>query len=130
MEIKQLLELLAWQKQSYEECKQEYDEAKEKLDITKQLLMDKLAEIGLKSAKNDELTVSIVSKPYFKVLDQTAAMDWLKDEPEVDERVYIKTIVDSKALEGLAKEVLKKTGEIIPGSEFVSSEYMSVRKAS
>ena len=127
MELKDLLAELARSKHNYQQADKVAKECKEELDAARQMVADKLAELGLKSAKNDDLTVSVVQRPSFKVTDQEAVIKWLEDEPTVDPRQYIR--VDARGIEVLAKEALKATGELIPGGEFVSSEYLSVKEA-
>lgn len=127
MEIKDLLAELARSKHNFAQADKIAKECKAELDAAKQMVADKLADLGLKSAKNDDLTVSMVSKPSFRVIDQEAVINWLEDEPTVDSRQYIR--VDARGVEALAKEALKSTGELIPGGEFVSSEYLSVKES-
>jgi len=127
MEIKDLLTELSRSKHNYQQADRIAKECKAEYDAAKQMVADGLAKLGLKSAKNDDLTVSIVSKPSFKVLDQDALIHWLEDEPGIDARAYIR--VDARGVEALAKQALKENGELIPGGEFMSSEYLTVKEA-
>lgn len=126
MELRDLLELLARAKHNYAEADRVAKECKQELADLKQLVADALVDTGLKSAKTDDLTVSMVQKPAFKVTDERALINYIDDEPTLDLRSYLR--LDLRSVDTLAREALHKNGEVIPGGEIVTSEYLSIKE--
>lgn len=93
----------------------------------REVIMAELQAAGLKSAKSDDYTASIATKPRIRLRDERAAIDWLQNTPNVEADHYIG--IKMTMFEPLALTALKETGEIVPGTELENNEYLSVRKA-
>lgn len=104
---------------------QAYKEAKQHEDELKEMIVAKLQELGLKSAKTERGTVAIVSKPRMVVANEAQVMQWLAETPEVEEDLYIN--LNKRAVEQLAKTWFKDTGEQVAGIEFEPTEYVSYK---
>jgi len=89
-------------------------------------LQRELETVGLKSAKSANFGVSTVSKKNIAVTNEHLVMDWLKDTPDIEGDLYIG--VKLTAFKQLADQVLKQTGEIIPGTELSYKETISIKK--
>lgn len=94
-------------------------------DDIRESLYAELQSSGLRSAKGDDFTASIAQKPTVVIKDEQAAMDWLKEAPDVETDVYIG--LKATEFQSLAKSVLKGTGEIIPGTEIQIRESLAIK---
>lgn len=99
-------------------------EKRSKLEDLKNELQVELEAIGLKSAKAEDFTAAIVSKPKIIVTHKESVIDWLRTNPDVEPDQYI--TLDLLAFKPLAKAWLKKTGEVIPGTDTTITEYLSL----
>lgn len=106
---------------------QAYQEAKEIEDKIRQEVKEQMLSTGLMSAKTKDLTVSIVSKPTIEIRHEQSALEWLKEEPnlETDQFIGLKTSEFKK----LALHRLKETGEIVNGCDVVMMETLSIRSS-
>lgn len=127
MTIQDIMNELEVAKHNFEQADAVAKSCKQELEVYRNLAADKLAELGLKTAKGDNLTLSLVEKPSFRVTDPDVLIEWLNEEPTIDPRQYIR--LDARAIDSLAKEARKKTGEILPGGQFITTESLSVREA-
>lgn len=102
----------------------QYKEVREKEDILRTELVIKLKESGLMSAKTDSYTASLAKKPSITVTHEKEVLTWLKKSKlETDQYIGLKTT----NFKVLAMSMLKGTGEIVPGTEIVEVESLSVR---
>ena len=90
-------------------------------------VQETLSALGLKTAKTQDgrFTAGITTRPTLKVIDETAAIKWLKAE-KLDVELYtgLKTVM----FKSLAEAKLKETGEIVPGTQQETVEYLSFRE--
>lgn len=122
--LKELDELMAHTKTYY----QSYQNAKAREDMKRDELKQYMLSTGLLSAKTKDLTASIVSKPTIEIKHEQSALEWLKNEPdlETDEFIGLKATPFKKlALYRLSE---KGGGEIIPGTEMVMQDSLAIRK--
>lgn len=126
MSLEDLMGELEMAKHNYEAAQKVAVECKDHLDSVKQVMIDKLAELGLKSAKSDKMALSIVQKPLYRIVDPTSLSTWIENEPTLDSRVYFR--LDPYAVTQLAREAQKQQGRLIPGVEQATTEYLSIRE--
>lgn len=79
----------------------------------------------LKQIKTDTTTISLSQKSSLQIMNESMVIDWLNSTPNVEADAYIG--VKRANLETLAKEMLKQTGELIPGTDTQYTEVLSIR---
>jgi hypothetical protein len=104
--------------EGYKEIKGHEDQLRYELEL-------KLHDMGLKSAKGEDFTASIVEKPTIVVKHEQSVIDWLKNTPDVEPDRYIG--LKTTEFQSLAKSMLKGTGEVIPGTEVEVRESLAIR---
>ncbi len=127
MNISQLIEAIGETKSEANKLYKAYKELSDKEVAYKSELQIKLTEMGLKSAKGDKYSASIAQRSNIQITHEQSAIDWLNNEPniETDQFIGLKTTEFKKlALYRLSE---KGGGEIIPGTEMVMSESLSVK---
>lgn len=105
-----------------------YERYKELKGIEDQLryeLEALLNETGLRSAKGDNFTASLVQKPHIVITHEQSVIDWLKEAPNIETDHYIG--IKSKEFQSLATTLLKGTGEIIPGTKVEVRESLAIK---
>jgi hypothetical protein len=125
LSISSLIEFIGKTKAQGAEAYKIYKEVKESEEQLKFVLMEKLKEVGLKSAKGEEYTASLSEKPRVVIKDESAVIEWLKNAPNVEEDFYIG--VKRTEFQSLATSLLKETGELIDGTDVQVTESLSVR---
>lgn len=108
-----------------ESAYEDYKIKKLEYDSTRHQLMEALLATGLKSAKTDDFTASIVAKPNIIVTHEQSVIDWLKKNPDVESDMYIG--LKQSSFKPLAKQWFTKTGEVIDGTEVQTDEYLSLK---
>lgn len=88
-------------------------------------LTEELRANELKQIKTDTATISLASRPRIVIRNEAEVMQWLRDEPDVEDDLYIG--VKKQYFDSLAKEYTKQTGNIIPGTAIDTSEILSIR---
>lgn len=125
MTISELIEQLGINKNLANETYTAYKKLKEAEEVLKAELYAKLTETGLKSAKGGKYTASITEKPSIVINHEQSILDWLKESPNVEADAYIG--LKATPFKSLAMQVLKETGEIVPGTELQTTESLSIR---
>jgi hypothetical protein len=125
MELKDLINHYGTLKNETNKLYADYKNLQMKLQQAKRVLENKLNEIGLKSAKSQNFGVSIATKPNITIQHEQSVLEWLKTTPNIETDVYIG--LKTTAFKGLALQVLKETGEIIPGTELNQVESLTIR---
>lgn len=125
MTIPEIMQELGKLRSETESAYESYKIKKMELDSIKTLLKEELEAIGLKSAKTDEYTASIVQKPSIIVTHEESVIDWLENNPDVEPDLYIG--LKKSSFDPLAKAWFAKTGEVIPGTDTQVSEYISIK---
>jgi len=123
--MKKLMEELGKLRLETESAYETYRIKKMELDSLKTQLIEELEKIGLKSAKTDKITASIVQKPSIMVTHEESVIDWLQNNPDIEPDLYIG--LKKSSFDPLAKQWFAKTGEVIPGTETQVSEYLSIK---
>lgn len=103
---------------------QKLDELKEKRDMTQRTLIVAMKSNNLKSWKTNENSFSLVSKMDTRIINEEEAirdikcrkLEWL-----VSERI------DTVRFKQISNLLLKETGELLFGTETVTTEYLSIR---
>lgn len=126
MGIAELIEHIGKHKQQAASMYKQYKELKDEEEMLKQELMARLQEVGLKSAKGERFSASMTSRPDVVVQHEQSIINWLKESPNVEEDAYIGLKVTP--FKALARQVLKETGEVIPGTDLVTIESISVKE--
>lgn len=128
MNVSELIELIGHTKSEASKLYKSYKELSDKETEFKSELQVKLTDMGLKSAKADKYSVSIAQRPSIQITNEQSAIDWLRGEPnlETDQFIGLKATEFKKlALYRLSE---KGGGEIIPGTELVMSESISIKE--
>lgn len=126
MSVSALIEAIGELKSAQSETYKAYKEMQKTEAELKTQLMEELHAIGLKSAKGEKYSASISKKLDIAVTHEQSVIDWLENTPNVESDAYIGLKVTS--FKPLALKVLKETGEIIPGTETVTKESLSVKE--
>ena len=80
----------------------------------------------LKTVKNDYATVMVKPTASVVISDQHKVMDWLKENPDYDLETYLR--LDKKMVDPIIKHVLTEDGEVVPGTEIVTAETISISR--
>lgn len=107
------------------EVYRQYQELKAQEDAWKTRLIEEFQSIGLRSAKTNDFTASMVSKPGISIQHEQSVIDWLKNAPNIETDQYIG--LKKTEFKSLAMSLLKDTGEVVPGTELVNTEYLSIK---
>lgn len=126
MDIANLISSLGELKKAQAEAYKTYKGMKEAEDSLKAQLIEQLQVVGLKSAKGDKYSVSISSRSDVVVTHEQSVIEWLKTSPDVETDAYIG--LKMTPFKVLAKQVLKDTGEIVPGTNLKTIESISVKE--
>lgn len=102
-----------------------YKELKDKEDVLRVELVEKLHKTGLKSAKTDMFNASISERSDIVVTHEQSVLDWLKETPDIETDQYIG--LKTTNFKTLARALRKDTGEIVPGTEVVTSETLTIK---
>lgn len=127
-DIKELIELVASLGTDSSNAYKSYKQLKEREDRARDMLREALIGSGLLTARTKDVTASIVSKPTIEIRHEQSALEWLKNEPDIetDEFIGLKVTPFKKlALHRLSE---KGGGEIIPGTEMVMNQSLAIRK--
>lgn len=112
--------------QQSKELYEKYKGIEEQKVEVRQQLQELLAAVGLQSAKTTDFTASVASKPTVLVTNEQSVIDWLKQTPDVETDQYIG--LKRTEFKSLATTILKQTGEVIPGTEVLLQNTLSIRK--
>lgn len=104
---------------------QSYREVKDSEDQLRYELEQELRSIGLKSAKGQDYTASIIEKPTVVVRNETEVIGWLNNTPDIESDLYIG--LKPVQFQSLARSILQGTGETIPGTEVEVRESLAIR---
>lgn len=89
------------------------------------LLQAKLELVGLRSAKSAKYGASISQRTNVVVTSEVAVKEWLLNEPNIEHDFYIG--LKLTPFKQLANQVLKETGEVIPGTEREIKETITIK---
>lgn len=126
MKISELVDKIGVTKKTANDLYKQYKEYKDTEESLKEELKIQLAEAGLRSTKTKNFNASLTQKPDIQVTHEQSVMDWLKQSPNVEEDAYIG--LKLTPFKGLALHILKETGEIVPGTETLTKESISIRE--
>lgn len=107
--------------EAYKELKGIEDQLRFELEAT-------LHNEGLKSAKGQDFTASLIETPRIVIRHEQSVIEYLRSTPDIEADRYIG--VKSTEFQSLAKSLLKGTGEIIPGTKVEVRESISIRSNS
>lgn len=124
MDLPQLISAAAEANKKAQEAYEAYATLKSASDVLRQQTIEKLHETGLKSAKNDNYSASISIRPSIMVVDETQVIEWIKKN-KMDLSIY--TGLKKTAFDPIAKAALQKTGEIVPGTQIIEKESITIR---
>lgn len=102
-----------------------YKAGKDLEDELRHQIQEELHANQLKQIKTDDTTISLSERSSLQIMNESMVIDWLRNEPNVEVDAYIG--VKRANLETLAKQMLKETGEIIPGTDTQYNEVLSIR---
>lgn len=103
----------------------QYTESKEQEYQARAILQEKLRESGMLSAKTENYMVSITKKSDVNVIDDKAAIAWMRDR-KLDLNYYVG--LKKTEFKTMARAMLKETGEVAGGTEVVETESLSIRE--
>ena len=101
-----------------------YKEAKEIEDRLREDVREIMLSTGLLTAKTKDLTASIVYKPTIEIKHEQSALEWVRNEPNLEQDQFIGLKPEFKKF---ALHRLKETGEIIPGTQAIMNQSLSIR---
>lgn len=127
MKVPELIDALGELSTKGKKLYTEYKQIKEQEDALRQDLMIVLQETGLRSAKTKHYSASVATRSDIEVIHEQSVLEWLRHEPNVEEDQYIG--LKRTEFKPLAKQVLKETGEIIPGTQTVSKDSLTIKGA-
>lgn len=107
------------------ELYKQYKDIKDREDQVRFELTEALRENGLLTAKTPDFTASIARKQSVMVASEAEAINWVKDNLPAESDHYIGLRTTQFKTMALAR--LKETGEVIPGTELIESESLSIR---
>lgn len=84
-----------------------------------------LDSLGLRSAKSSKYGASISQRTNVVVTSETAVREWLENSPNVESDFYIG--LKLTPFKQLANQVLKETGEVIPGTEVEFKDSITIK---
>lgn len=125
---KSLSELLAELGKARQDSNNAYERYKELKGIEDALRYEldvMLHEQGLKSAKGQDFTASLVETPRIVIKHEQSVIDWLREAPNIETDQYLG--IKSAEFQSLAKSLLKNTGEVIPGTEVEVKESLAIK---
>lgn len=120
-----LIEALGHARAATTSCYEAYKEVKAIEDQVRYELELKLRETGLRSAKGATFTASISEKPSIVINNESAAIEWVKNFPDLEADFYIG--LKTTEFKNLASSLLKGTGEIPDGCSVEVKESLSIR---
>lgn len=123
--VSQLVDELGQLGQTSKELYGQYKAIEEKKAEARAALAEALQVVGLRSAKTSAFTASIAVKPSIQIVHEQSVIDWLQETPDVETDQYIG--LKKTEFKTLATAMLKNTGEVIPGTEVLQQETLSVR---
>lgn len=125
MSVSELVDELGTLSRKGKDLYKEYKAIKEQEDVLRQQLSDELKATGLKSAKTSRFIASMAQRTDIIINHEQSVLEWLREEPNVEEDFYIG--LKLTPFKTLAREVLKKTGEVIPGTETTINESLTIK---
>lgn len=125
MDIANLVAALGELKAAQSEAYKAYKGMKEAEESLKAQLMEQLQSAGLKSAKGENYQATVSDKPDIQITHEQSVINWLNETPNVEADAYIG--LKKTEFKGLALQILKETGEIVPGTELLTKEVLSIR---
>lgn len=123
--IPQLISLVGQSAVQNRNLYKQYNESKGQEAQARALLKTKLQEEGMLSAKTEQYAVSITKKPDVNVVDDKAAIAWMR-ERKLDLNYYVG--LKKTEFKTMARAMLKETGEVAGGTEVVEIESLSIRE--
>lgn len=103
----------------------EYKGLEEDENALRHELQDLLVSTGLKSAKGSRYSASLTEKPQIVINSETEVLDWLDNTPNIEKDFYVG--LKKTEFKTLASTMLKETGEVIPGTDVLIQETLSIR---
>lgn len=126
MSVSTLIESLGVNKKRQAEAYKAYKDLKEIEEIWKAELAVELEKLGAKSFKGKKYSAITTSRSDTIVTNEQSVIDWINNEPNIETDQYIGLKLAN--FKPLANQVLKETGEIIPGTDRVIKESLSIKE--
>jgi hypothetical protein len=102
------------------------DGFKQSTEAAKNEVYAELKSLGIKSAKTDDgFTAVIANRVNIAIKHEPSVIDWIRNNPDLEADVYIG--LKKSAFDPIARTILKSTGEVVPGTEIETVEYLSPR---
>lgn len=124
--IAELIEQLGLNKKLASEAYKGYKKLKEAEEGLKAELLMKMAESGAKSFKGDKYGASITHKADIEIIHEQSVIEWLQNTPNVEADAYIG--LKRTEFKNLARDMLKNTGELAPGTETVYKDFVTIKE--
>lgn len=126
MSLSELITELGKVKEASNSAYERYKELRDIQDQLKYQLEAQLRSSGLRSVKGADYQAVITEKPSVVIKHEASVIDWLEHAPDIESDQYIG--LKATEFKSFADKYLKGTGEIIPGTEIVIKESLSIRK--
>lgn len=109
----------------YSEAYDKYQELKAEYDMTRFLITQEMGQQGIKSLESGPFLTVRTVKPDLKLTDEAALLNWLQEQPNLETDMYIG--LKWTNFKPVAKTLLKKDGEIPPGTELTMTESVTLK---
>lgn len=126
MNVSEVIQELGDLKQLSSAKYQEYKALKDTEDNLKELLQAELDKSGLKSVKGKHYLAAKTSRTDIVVDHEPSVIEWLENTPDIEADAYIGLKLAN--FKQLATKVLKDTGEVIPGTETLTKDSITIRR--
>lgn len=81
---------------------------------------------SMRSEPTDKGYYAMRVKANKQSVDQNAALEYIRNRPDIEDDLFLN--VNNAMYKELAKQEIKKTGEVLPGIETYETEYVTIRK--
>lgn len=123
--LSRLITELGVARQATSNAYEAYKELKSFEDQLRYELENELHTVGLKTAKGNDFTASLMETPRVIIKHEGSVINWLRNKPDIETDRYIG--LKATEFQTFARTYLKGTGEIIPGTDIEIRESLSIR---
>lgn len=127
MKITEKIEYYATVTKKADALYEQVRELRAEADTVKQEIAEDLRELGFKQAKSEDgkYVAFFGERKALAIEDPQKVRDWMQAN-NIDERAYFTP--DKRAIDTLARQALRETGEIIPGTQLGATESFTIKE--
>lgn len=98
----------------------------DEIEMARNMAMDEMHKVGLKSIKTDKATASLATR-VTKDVNEREFRNWASQQPDVEVDLFYVTSLDNKRVADFSTKWATDTGEILPFISVRETEYISIR---